>query len=473
MDKIIGVVFKDKDIFVKIKQIAYEHGKNHHKIIFDKGQLIESVCWLLGRYEIKRIELTGDLIFFNDEYHETKAEALIRRHARDCLIKSSNADMNEIIAMIKDKAPIIKSIDIERAAHLKCLLNGTYNIKTGEFIHDFDSQNIILNQIPHNFKENAKYDQIDSKVKEIIPDDKDKQIYYDFLSTCLHPYTGIDFQFGAIGPPGTGKSQLGKLGGFVLGEENVSNAPIHAIAKDPTTQIDIAYKFLNWDEELSSDDIKHPELLKKWITQERQTARSIYSHNIDFRPTTRLGFGVNELYEIPDNDDAEAIYERTQLIKADTKFRNTDNEIKNIFVKVATVEQLEGFITYLLKNATRIFENEKIKKQISTKEVKKIWDQHGNRIREFKKIWLVMGVGYKTQKYDVWNLWLSEALRTKKPARGKNKFYEKFEEIIGLTAIKTRIKVNTGEYTEVYAYHGFRLRTEEEASEEKMNLDLF
>ncbi|KFM21155.1 phage-plasmid primase P4 family protein [Marine Group I thaumarchaeote SCGC AAA799-B03] len=329
------------------------------------------------------------------------------------------------------------------------------------FSTKFDPNHIILNQIPHNFDESKQCPNITKRVSEIIVDDNDKQSYFDFGSNCLHAYTGIDFQFGGVGIAGTGKSQLAVLLQLTFGSDNVTHATIHSIAKDPTTQKDIAYGFLNIDEELKSDDVKNIEILKKWITQGRITARSIYAHNSNFRPTSRLMFLTNGIYEIGNPDDALAIYERTHLIKLTQKFRHTKKEIKNIFENIDESE-FEGFITYLLKNSTEIYKNKQINYPQSTQKTESIWNEYGNDIRNFVDTWLLNGVGLKEQASEIWNKFFTEQSDKGKPPKSKNHFYDKFNEIIGSSA--TLIRDGVDRY---YGYHGYALRTIDEKSKQE------
>lgn len=463
IDKAIESVFERSDIFEEVKDIAFELGKKKIKIILDPNQFIEASYWILGRYNIKRIEVDGKLLFFNDYYYEEKGDELIRRETIKIMGESKKTNRVEVVEYIKDMCPLIKNKDIEDSVHLKCLLNGVYNIKTREFYNSFDPDVIILNQIPHNFDETKSFEKIDEKVSEIIIDKNDKQTFYDFLGICLHPYTGIDFQFGGVGRPGTGKSKICDLVVDVLGTDNVSESSIHLIAEDQTTQLDIAYKFCNIDRDVLPKDITHTDVIKKWITQDRFRARAIYEHSGDFRPTARWMFMSNDLYEIPNHDDAEAIYQRTYLAKMDHQFRNTDEEIKNVIKQVSTPEQLDGFITYLLKNASQIYEMQNIHHPTTSKIVSELWNQYGNRIHEFIRKWCVKGNTVRVEKSDVWDRWLGESLKKEQPAKGRNIFYKQFEEILGMTATKGRDGDILG-----YYYNGLRLKTEDEVARDEV-----
>lgn len=461
IDDAIETVFSDIDMFEIIKKTSNFIGQSKKITKFDKSQIIEAGEWLIGCYHIKRIELTGNLLFFNGKYYETDAEALIRRNFRIINTKCKTNDVTEVVKYIEDTCKLITWKDIEHSIHLKCMLNGIYDIKSGVFSIEFNPEYIILNQIPHNYNELATFEDIEKTVTTLIPDEKHRQSYFDFLSSCFHPYTGIDFQFGMLGRTGSGKSQLGKLAMFVMGDKNFKEASIHLIANDQTTQKDTAFVMLNIDNDLSHESIKHIDVLKKWITQDGFTGRRIYEYSSTFRPMSRLMFMANDLYEIPNSDDADAIYDRTYIIRVDKKFRHQSNEVKRIMEKTATVPQLEGFTTYLLKNATWMHQNEKYHFSMSVNEVEDVWNTFGNRIKMFIEKWIERGV-FRTESSEPYNKWIGYAITKGYKSRDKKQFKAIFEELIGNTPTKTR-----KDDIEIYAYTGFRIKSDEEIAEEE------
>ncbi|MCE9651856.1 MAG: DUF5906 domain-containing protein [Nitrosarchaeum sp.] len=455
--KVIENIFSDSKKFPEIKKICYDLGVLQKPITFDHDQMAEAGEWIKGRYNIKRIELTGDLIYFNERNYEGNAKEFIKNVASSCLVKHSNKSVNEVVGYVERTAPIIKNTDIEKHVHLKCLLDGIYNIKTGEFTEKFNPDYIILNLIPHNFDESVKYTNIQNIISDILDDKKDQQTYFDFASTCLHPYTGIDFQLGLVGPPGSGKTTLLKMLDRSFGPDNVAHATIHLIAKDMTTQKDVAFKFLNSDEDLSSEDIKQTDVIKKWITQDKFTGRSIYAHSSTFRPTSRLMFNANGIYEISNPDDAQAVYQRTHIIKVKNLFRGTPREKKALTDKIDEKEY-GGFVTYLLKNATEIYDLQKIHYPQNTKTTENLWNEYGNNIRAFIETWIERGSDYKIPSTEIWSKWLSHSIECRIPPKGKTQFYKKFDEIIGNSAIQIRLDKDTN----CWGYLGLRLKSPNE-----------
>jgi phage/plasmid-associated DNA primase len=462
--EIANGVLNDHELFPIVKEVCYQKGLNKQEMIFAESQQTEVAYWLMGRYHIKRIELTGDLIFFNDEYYERNAEALIRREARNCFNKSKKTMMNEIVSIIEDSCRLIKWDDIEKSIHVKCLLNGMYDIRSGTFIEKFDPEYIILNQIPHRYDPLSTFKNIERIVSSIIIDEFDRQSFYDSLSNALLPYSGIDFQFGGVGQAGTGKSQLCILTELVMGKNNVGGAGIQDIAKDPTTQKSMAFKMINIDQDMSSESFNEIAVLKKWITQDTFTARGIYEQPTTFRPMSRLMFMANELYEIAKEDDAEAIYERTHVIRIDNKFRGTNDQVTDVMRGVASDEELDGFITYLLQNSTEISNMRKIHHPMNFQTVRDVWNTFGNRVKEFCNKWFVMGVGERCNQDDVWARWVSFAQQKNYKIKDKKKFKPVIEEITGSSPTRT-----TMDDVSVYAYHGFRLKTDEEIQREEQN----
>jgi len=454
-------ISQSQEVFTEIKNTSYELGTLGKSILLDKKQNTEVAYWILGRYSIKRIDLTGDLLFFNDQYLQNNAEVLIRRSARECLINSTSGDMNEIVKYVEDKAKIITFEDIENHAHLKCFLNGTYNIKTGEFVKEFSKDNIILQQIPHNYNESEKYEEIDKIVTQIISNKIDKQMFYDSISLCFHPYNGINHQYGGVGMAGTGKNQLVDLVTLSLGSKNCSNAPIHLLARDLTIQKECAYLMCNVDPDLSDENIEHLDTIKKWVTQDPFTGRGIYGHTTTFRPMSRLMFMANELFELPSSKDADAIYDRTYLSKLDNRFRHTDKEKKNIMRQTATNKELDGFVTYLLKNATWINKHQSTHYPLKPLETKNIWNIFGNRIKNFFDKLFTVNASMKTPKQMIYDKWLHYALENNFPVNEKKKFFELFDEIVGTAPMNTRMN---GE--QVFAYSGFGLKSDDLLKEE-------
>jgi len=279
----------------------------------------------------------------------------------------------------------------------------------------------------------------------------------------LETYNGIKYQVGVINDPGSGKSQLGEWLEIVLGTDNVSHTAIHKIAADPTTQIKVAESLLNVDDDVSESDLKQIDILKRWNDQSKFTDREIFAKPVTFRPSARLLFFGNKIYKIPHDGDAQAIYDRTQLlIGSPKKFRHTKNEIKNIIQTQATDDELSGSLTFLLINATEIWKRQNFIKPLKSEEVENIWMDYGNKVRQFICKYLIREKDSNVGKGELLENWKMFSYQNQFAEGTYNSFYHKIEQITGEQTIHTR-GPNGKQF---YAYPNYRLKMVEELEKE-------
>ena len=181
IDLAIDIVWSDIDTYQEILKTASKIGAANIKTNFDRTQLAETGKWLIASNHIKRIELDGEMLFFNGKYYEGKAQALIERQAGLLIPKCKNSDINEVVKYIERTCDVIDWDQIEASSHVKCLKNGLYDVERGVFLPNFDPQYIILHQIPQDYDESNTFEKIDEVVTDLIPDDNSRQTYYDFL----------------------------------------------------------------------------------------------------------------------------------------------------------------------------------------------------------------------------------------------------------------------------------------------------
>jgi phage/plasmid-associated DNA primase len=455
----IKAKFEDLDYVPTIQKNSFEHGLSKTPILFEKEQIHEVAEYLKGSDYVKRVELSGSLISYDGECYTNDSEVLLQRNATKLLVKCTDKSVNEIVKYHKRSCDIITQAEIEKHAHLKCLKNGTFNVKTGVFKPEFSPENIILNQIPRNYDKSKSWDTIKKHVTEIIPDEKDRQSFYDYLSLGLMPYNGIEFLLFVHGLGGSGKGQLADLAELVYGDDNVENATLQTISSDATVRKDIAYKMLNIDTDMKHDVTPELSIVKKIGTQDKMTDRSIYEHGTKYRPSFRYASMTNALFEMPDDRDAEPIYDRSHIIKLHKRFRGTADEIKNVFKIIPNLEdELDAFMTYLCDNAKWIHNNQKIHFYQDASTTKKLWNQVGNQIKKFSSIWIEHGSKNKVPSTDVYQSWLDYAKENNLTDGGRNTFQETFGKINAVTATAIRISP-----TETFwGYQGIRLRTKEE-----------
>ena len=453
--KLIKNIFTDYETFDIVKEIAKEKGNENKEIRLAPGQHIEVAIWLMSRFHIKRMELDGAMIYFDDKCYSFKSEAFISQQINECLPFADTKTVREIFKYIERNAPRVASDVLEKYSHIKCLENGMYDIKEGKFYNTFNADFIVTNKIPYNFSSNGD---VDLKIiQDIINDKNEMSVFLDFLSICLYPDIGLYFMVIFLGGGGTGKKQLATFAKLLLGKDNVTNFSIHDIVNDKTNQIAAARSMLNIDEDMSESDIKEIVILLKWITRDPFSGRGIYSLPINFIPLSRLMANTNKLFDIPDEQHAEPLYDRTHTILLKKKFRKTDDEISDIIKKNYSEDKYSKLITMLLKNAHKLYKSQEVENRHTTAQEENIWNEFGNWLKQFVKTRTVKGSGIKVVAQDVWLAWNEFALLKDIPMGSRNKFYKKFEIEANVEMADLKIENNR-----MNGFNGIRLLTDEE-----------
>jgi len=466
---VIKSVFNNEDVISSLKELAREYGRLKERITVSKDQHMEAAIYLMERYHVRKHGLDGKLIYFNDIHYDRSSEAFLMREAMHMMIRTKKSDLKEVLNYIENDSQLITLFEMTQHTHIICLLNGTYNIKTGEFSTIFSPDYYIFDQIPYNYDNMKPFDTIKNFVNEMIPDEKDRQFYFDFGSTCFHPYNGIYFQLGLVGPPGTGKTQLCKLNSKLFNEDTMVFDPtIQAIADDATTRKDTALGRLIVDGDMHDTGIKTVSNLKREISQENFTDRSVYEHSGKYRPSSRIMFSANSLYEISNKDDASAIYDRTKLIKFNKKIRFTIQDKKEFVQNMIPNEEYDGYVTFLLHNASDIWDRQDTKYTLNPDEARDIWNETGNHVKQFYEKYIIRVVGSNVKAFDVRIAWDNFAIKKNiQKSLTSMEFYNMFEEVSGLEKMKV-----WKDQTMPWGYYGIRIKTEDEIRvEEQAHLE--
>ena len=462
---LINNLFLDYDIFDTVKSIAQKLGDDNTQIRLARDQYIETAEWMMSRYHIKRMEIDGALIYFDDQCYSFKSEAFIDQQINICLPFADSKITKQIFKYIERNAPRVNNDVLEQFSHIKCLKNGMYDIKEGKFYDTFNAEWIVTNKIPHNF---VYSDEINLKIiEDIISDPKEFSVFMDFLSICLYPDIGIYFMVIFLGGGGTGKKQLATFAKSLLGRDNVTNFTIHDIVFDTTDQIIASRSMLNIDEDMSESEIKEITVILKWVTRDPFSGRGIYSLPINFIPLSRLMANTNKLFDIPDEQHAEPLYDRTHTIILKKKFRKTDEEISDIVKKTYDDSDYDKLITKLLHNAHKLYKSQVVEFRHTTIQEENIWNEFGNWLGQFVKKRMTKQPDGKVAAHDVWLAWSKWADTHDIPIGSPRKFYKKFEVVANVELVD--IKINESRRD---GFYGVRLLTDEEIADiEQERLD--
>ena len=452
---LINNLFLDYETFDVVKSIAQNLGRDEIQIRLARDQYVETAEWMMSRYHVKRMEIDGVLIYFDGQCYSFKSEAFISSQINTCLPFADSKTTKQIFSYIERNAPIVSSDVLEQFSHIKCLENGMYDIKEGKFYDTFNADWIVTNKIPHNF---VYYDETNlTIIEDIINDPKEFSVFMDFLSICLYPDIGIYFMVIFLGGGGTGKKQLATFAKSLFGKDNVTNFTIHDIVSDTTNQIAAARSMLNIDEDMSESEIKEITVILKWVTRDPFSGRGIFSQPISFIPLSRLMTNTNKLFDVPDEQHAEPLYDRTHTIILKKKFRKTTKEISDIVKKRYDDSDYDKSITKLLHNAHKLYKSQNVEFRHSTIQEENIWNEFGNWLGQFVKKRMIKQADSRVAAHDVWIAWNDWADVHNVPIGSPRKFYKKFKLVANVEMANVKINESRRD-----GFYGIRLLTNEE-----------
>jgi len=470
LNMLIDDAFSKPDVHKNVLRIAFDMGVHGDKILFDKSQTEEVGEYIKGKHHMKRFnDLIGEIMFYNGCFYEGNAKELILQESLNLMFQSRDSHRREVVYYIMASTKIIDLSVIDDYVRK----NGIYNVKTGEFKEGFDPEIITFDQMPNSYDENAKRGKIKEIVEFILPKERSRINFYDWLSGAFLTYTGLTFMKIFESKAGMGKTTLGDYTREVVGWKNVAEPKFHVLVRDPTTRIDVHKKRIIIDSDMSEKTPAELQVLKKWIFQENETDRSIYGRNVNYKPFCIMMGMTNRLFEIPDENDLEAMADRCDIDRLVVKIRDRDDDLvkdeKKIMVKAFKARPREGDaeLTFLLKNATKILRDGKVKSKQPREVVMDLWNALGNLVKQFCKIRIKRVADAWISNEDAWTAWQEYCIRRNIDFGTKTEFLEKFRKINNLDMpVHKRI---TGTDRREWGYYGTRLATKEEIEKIEQN----
>jgi len=160
------------------------------------------------------------------------------------------------------------------------LANGTYDAAEGTFSEE---KHFTLNRLPVAYDPDAKQRGAFWSLVYSLLDEADVPTLQEYLGYCLLPTKRAQKMMVIIGKGGEGKSTLGRVMEFLMGDSMVYNS-IQKICTDRFARADLENKLLMVDDDMSLEALKQTSYLKTMVTQqgkmdlERKGVQSYQGH---------------------------------------------------------------------------------------------------------------------------------------------------------------------------------------------------
>jgi len=221
-------------------------------------------------------------------------------------------------------------------------------------------------RIPVKYDPSADCLKIRNFLSEILQEE-DIPVIEELFGYCLFRRYFIHKAFMFVGSGNNGKTTLIHLLERFLGEENVSNEPLHALSENRFAAAKLTGKLANTYADLPARALKETGIFKALTGEDRITAEEKFKKPFEFRNTAKLIFSCNELP--PTYDSSDAFFNRWIILNFPNKFEGEKAD-PHILDKLTTEQELSGLLNLALEGLKRLLQRGDFSRSISTEEAR-------------------------------------------------------------------------------------------------------
>jgi putative DNA primase/helicase len=362
---------------------------------------------------------------YNGGYYEHDGEGIICDLVQKILKSASNTHYkNEVIGWIKDNKNLHIDREIfDREPYKINLENGTYNIKTKEFI-EHDESDFFNYCLPVVYNPEMKIDKI-QKFMENTFYLEDIPVIQELIGYCLFKEYFIHKAFLFVGEGRNGKTTLLNLITNFLGVKNVASISLHSICKDRFGSYDLYGKLANLWDDLSSDLVYNTGIFKIATGGGYLRAEKKFEQSFKFINKAKFIFSCNIIPESKDNSLAYA--KRWIVIEFPNTFEG-ENCNKMLGKELATENELSGLFNWAIEGLDRLLTNQDFSKHRTLDDVIKFRSETQSPVFKFVEKYIELSTESELSKEDVYRQFISFCNTEKYPTLASNVFSIKFKQ---------------------------------------------
>jgi putative DNA primase/helicase len=205
-------------------------------------------------------------------------------------------------------------------------------------------------QLPVDYSEDSRCPKWRKTLKEWLPDQKTRDFIQEFIGLCLIPDTKYHKALILHGAGSNGKSTFLEVIAKLLGEDNLSNIPMHRLSNRFETAY-IQDKLVNICSDIDPKYLNETGVLKTMIAGEPLRGEHKFGSSFDFTPVIRLIFSANEIPKARDKTDGW--YRRLEIVDFPNHFSKDDPGF-DPYLKEKLYNELGGIFLWALKGLKRL-----------------------------------------------------------------------------------------------------------------------
>ena len=234
------------------------------------------------------------------------------------------------------------------------LQNGLFDLRTQK-LSKHDPRHLSRIQLPFSFDPSRKAPRFSKFLSEVQPEEKTREYLLEVMAYCFFPDCSLETAFIFNGSGNNGKTVFLRVLEALLGNDNVSNMSLQALASDKFSEAGLDGKLANIYYDLASEDIRTTGKLKNIISGEWLDVRTIYGRPFKMRSRAKLIASCNK---VPDasNDKTDAWFRRWRIIDWVVKFGVGEKNAadKQLDKKLTTSDELSGVFNMILPRLQRL-----------------------------------------------------------------------------------------------------------------------
>lgn len=182
------------------------------------------------------------------------------------------------------------------------------------------------------------------------------------------------------GPPGTGKGTFLNIVSQCMPDEPSAVQPKDF--DDPQMLASLAKTRLNVVNELSYQDMSDANAVKRIVSGDLVEAKEVYQKPFSFSPDAGhiITANTGQLPSVPNADDA--FWDRWVAVPMENRFRDTVDEKRGL-VEAITGEDIQGAVSWMIRGAIRLCENNGFTHCPSGMEVIREWEGSASSVAAF------------------------------------------------------------------------------------------
>jgi putative DNA primase/helicase len=369
--------------------------------------------------------LDGEIFTYNGGYYEPKGEQKIKNITEEFLGEyTTEHNKKEIVGYIRDKNYKKREI-FDSNPDLLNLMNGVYNIKTGELIPHTHEQH-FLSQLPITYNKDSQIITIKKFFEEVLRTEDMPLLQEIFGYTLLRKHP-IQKAFMFIGDGANGKSVTLSLLKTFLGKDNTCAVSLQDLVKFRFSVSSLYGKMANIYPDVTDEALHKTGMFKILTGGDMVTAEQKFKDPFNFDNYAKLLFSANKIPEV--HDDTDAFFRRWIFITFPNKFE-ADKADKKLLEKLTTSDEISGLFNWAIEGLKRLQISDEFTNTKTTDEMRESYQRLSSPIKAFVDDCLEIDVNGYLTKDELYTAFCTYCKNGNLPIMAKNVFSMRLHEYV-------------------------------------------